>query len=372
MSIFTFGAMRITFNESKTLRADWSDKEANAVATIKRALELGINHIDTARGYDNSERLVGVAMRELGREKFILTTKAMADLSYDETSKSIEESLRQMGIDRIDILDLHGINTFDTLKNSLGKNGSLRAAIEAQKKGLVSHIGFSSHAGPDVIIAGMETGYFSAISILYWWTNQRNSAAIQKARDMDIGILILSAAEKGGLLFKPTDSLLKACAPFSPLALTHKWLFERGVTTIAIGASNPGEFDAHLPALQNNATLTTEESLALESWTNKEIERLGKDRCAICYKCMPCPEGVNIPEILRLRNLCQTFDMIEFGIMRYNLLEHADDWFPGNKADKCTRCGKCEPLCPSGLGIPDLISQTHSLLLSQPKSRLWK
>ena len=374
VSVFTFGAMRIPFDEDKLTPLERAERERNAVATIRRAMELGINHIDTARGYGNSERLIGMALKELGREKFHITTKIQIQPSRDEALRQIEQALKKMQIDRIDILDLHGINNLERFKMATASDGCLAGALAAQDQGMVGHLAFSSHAGPDVILRAMETGLFSAMSLHYWWTHPRNAACVHRARELDMGVLIISPSEKGGLLFKPTPDMLRVCDPFAPLTLMHRWLLAgEGVTTLSIGASNPEEFSAHLPALDGNPdTLSLDEIAALERWTMAEAHALGNTRCTLCYKCMPCPRKVAIPEILRLRNLGRTFDMIEFGRMRYNLLGQADHWFPGEKADQCNRCGECLPLCPERLAIPDLLADTHQLLAGDDRQRLWK
>lgn len=87
---------------------------------------------------------------------------------------------------------------------------------------------------------------------------------------------------------------------------------------------------------------------------NRRYTILEGDRCSQCYECLPCPEDINIPEVLRLRNLAVSFDMVEFGKYRYKMFENAGHWFPGRKAIRCTDCGDCLPRCPENLDIPKL------------------
>ncbi|NQT94049.1 MAG: aldo/keto reductase [Lentisphaerae bacterium] len=378
ISVLTLGTMRIPFNEDTITAEERAEKEANAVATVRAAMDAGINHIDTARGYGNSERLVGLALKELGREHFVLSTKISIQPSRDKAREQIDTCLRELGVDHIDVLDLHGINDEETLKVATSPDGCLKAVQEAIENGSVSHAAFSAHAGPEIVIPAMNTGLFSAASLLFWWTYQRHAPSVTRAAELDMGILTLSTSEKGGLLFHTPPRLVEACHPFSPLTLTHRWLLAQpGVTTLAVGPANPDQLAPHLEAVKEAAVnpqdyLADGEAEALERWVEAEKQALGPTRCTVCFRCLPCPKDVNIPEILRLRNLGTAFDMSEFGKMRYNLLGSADNWFPGQKADQCNRCGDCLPRCPENLAIPDLLEDTHAMLLDRPRKRLWE
>ncbi len=372
LSALTFGAMRIPFKEEDCKPRQKDRGERNAVETIQAAAKLGINHIDTARGYGNSERLVGLGLREVGRDKFVITTKIGAETDRDETRRQIDEACRRMQTDHIEIVDVHGINSPHTMEKALGSRGCARGILDAVDEGVVSHAAFSSHGEPELIMATIDSGLFSAVSLLYWFTYQRNAQTVRYAHEKDLGVLILSPSEKSGMLYSPTKKLREVCAPHDPLTLAHRWLISQPqVSTLAVGARNPDDFAAHLPAFSEPTRLRESEREALQRWQSRQREILGDSFCSICFECMPCPHQVAIPEILRLRNLATTYDMTEFGKMRYNLLGNAGDWFPGRQSPACTRCGACLPRCPLGLNIPDLLDETHELLVGKKRKRLW-
>ncbi len=373
VSAISFGAMRIPFKEDGLPAKDRAGKERNAIETIAKAKQLGINHIDTARGYGNSEKLVGLALKELGRDSFYISTKIQAGIAREKARRQIAEACQKMGVSHIDIVDVHGINTEDIFKRSCAKEGTVRGIYDAIDDGVVSFAGFSSHAGPQLLKTTISTGFFQAASILYWFTYQRNAPAVELARQRGCGILILSPTEKSGMLTTPAEKLTAACTPFSPLELAHHWLLAQdGVTTIAAGAAHPDELEPHCDAVTSWQHLESEQhGSAMQRFEDIERAALGSTRCSVCYECMPCPHNVQIPEILRLRNLGIAFDMHAFGRMRYNLLGNAGHWFPGQKADKCLECGACLKRCPENLDIPALLRQTHSMLQGEERERIW-
>ncbi|MEL6461380.1 MAG: 4Fe-4S dicluster domain-containing protein, partial [Cyanobacteria bacterium J06621_15] len=99
---------------------------------------------------------------------------------------------------------------------------------------------------------------------------------------------------------------------------------------------------------------------------------LGTEKCSQCYECLPCPENINIPEVLRLRNLAVAYDMEDYGKYRYGMFENAGHWFPGMKGNRCTECGDCLPRCPEELNIPGLLKDTHERLKGREGRRLWE
>ena len=104
---------------------------------------------------------------------------------------------------------------------------------------------------------------------------------------------------------------------------------------------------------------------------NNIKDRLGETFCGQCTKCLPCPNKVPIPDLLRLRNLAIGLELQTFAKERYNLIGRAGHWWESYNAKSCERCGDCLPRCPYNLNIPDLLEETHIKLVDSPKRRLW-
>lgn len=172
--VLTFGAMRIPFGDLSP--QERTRAEENAFLTMKRALEVGVNHFETARGYANSEHLIGMSLPHLPveREELVITTKIAPTPTADEMRRYSEESCQRMGIDYIDNLDLHGINNYELLEMSVCKGGCLDGIRLAIQEGIVRHLGFSTHAPLEVIVDTMRTGEFESVNLHYYYFNQRN------------------------------------------------------------------------------------------------------------------------------------------------------------------------------------------------------
>ena len=363
LSVFSLGTMRYL-----------TDSE-NVQQTIEKALSLGINHLETARGYGDSEAYLGKAIKaglSVHRNQIYITTKIPPTPDADTMRRYIDESLNRLNLDYLDCLGIHGLNTWQHLEWVQAKNGCMQAVEEAINDGRVRHIGFSTHGSLDVILAAINTDFFEFVNLHYYYFFQHNAPAIQLATEKDMGVFIISPADKGGKLYTPPQTLKELCYPFTPLNLNYRFLLsDNRINILSIGPAKPEELVISPELFDHPNELTKAEIDIFEKLENQQNDVLLTDKCSQCYDCLPCPENIHIPEVLRLRNLALAYDMKDYGEYRYGMFENAGHWFPGMKANRCTECGDCLPKCPENLDIPTLLKDTHERLQGKAGRRLW-
>ncbi|RMH59863.1 MAG: aldo/keto reductase [Candidatus Hydrogenedentota bacterium] len=340
MPVLSCGGMRYMYKwqdvEEKEIPRE---NQRNLEATIRRALELGIRHIETARGYGTSERQLGRLMPRLKRDEFILQTKVTPKKDVSEFVAEFHDSLKRLRVDFVDLFALHGLNNEELIGWALKPNGCLAAARKLQSEGRARHIGFSTHAPLDLILEVIKherDGGFDYVNLHWYFIFQRNLPAIEEAARRDMGVFIISPSDKGGKLYDPGDEMRRLCAPLDPIVFNDLFCLRNpNVHTISIGAARPGDFDLHLEAVR---LLDQAEELVppiVERLEGRWRERLGEEFGRRWEEGLPnwkdTPGEVNIPVIVWLRNLARAYDLVGYGKLRYNLLGDGGHWFPGQK-----------------------------------------
>jgi hypothetical protein len=303
---------------------------------VRRALELGINHIETAHGYGTSEEELGYFLPDLPRDSFILQTKVQPRKSLEPFHQEFEESLRLLRVDYLDLFGLHGINNEEVLHNTLCKGGALEAALRLKEEGRVRHVGFSTHGPTSIILSAIRSGGFDYVNLHWYYIFQDNWPAIEEAHRRDMGVFIISPSDKGGMLYNPPEKLKRLTSPLSPVVFNDLFCLSRPeVHTLSVGASRPENFEEHLLALKCYEQRGDLLPPIVERLQEEARRTLGENWIDSWKEGLPSwqetPGGINIPVILHLWNLAKAYDLIEYGKMRYNLMGNGGHWFPGSR-----------------------------------------
>ncbi len=382
MPVFSCGGMRY--------QQAWGDVEPSAIepdnqakleATIHRALELGINHIETARGYGSSEMQLGWVLPKIPREKLIVQTKIGPTEDPKQFLETFEKSYSLLGLETIDLLAFHGINTPELLDQVVRKGGCMEVVRQLQKEGRVRFVGFSTHGPTDAIVQANATGEFDYFNVHYYFVNEFNWPAIVEAKKQDMGVFIISPTDKGGRLQEPPDKMRDLCAPLSPMQFNDLWCLNKpNIHTLSIGASRDSDFDEHVAALTHYENI--EATIApIQARIEEEVARLfGADWFKGWSQSLPLqhqtPEEVNVREILRLLTYGKSLDLMEWAHERYNIMKASDHWVPGNNGSFLDSPEKWALLEQSvkdhrfAPRIPGLLREAHELFGGEAGKRL--
>ena len=374
VSVITCGGMR--YQQSWKGSDPVSDEnQENLEKCIFKAVDVGINHIETARGYGTSELQLGKILPKLPRDEIYVQTKVGPSADTGKFKAAFEKSLSLLNMDYLEIFSFHGINNEEALEDALS---CYETHVKKWKEeGRVRDVGFSTHGDHRIITKALKTGIFDHVNLHWYYINQENWPAVEEAKRQDAGVFIISPNDKGGLLYKPSDKLVELCAPLHPMAFNGLFCLSKPeVHTLSCGVQRPEDFDVHIEMVEMMDR--TEELLppVIQRLEEAMAESLGDEWAQNWSENLPrwdeTPGEINVAVILRLRNLALAYDMIEDGKMRYNMLGNGGTWFPGNQSANLDSEAIAAAVSRSPFAdkIPEALAEAHTLLKGEEKKRL--
>lgn len=369
VSAFGMGCMRLPLEELPDGTRDSSRiDEKKAIEMIHYAIDHGVNYIDTAYPYHGgkSELLVAKALKNGYREKAKLATKLPVWLTntYEDFEKKLDEQLKKLEVDYIDFYLLHALNkdTWAKIKK-LNVLDFLDRAIAAGK---IKHAGFSFHD---------ELSLFKEIADSYDWSMcqiqfnildenyQAGVEGLKYAASKGIPVVVMEPLRGGSLVQKIPGEVKEiygqAQVNRSPVEWAFRWIYNfPEVVTVLSGVSSMEQLKNNIEifdkALPNSMS---EDEMELV----KKVQEFYKSRikvgCTACGYCIPCPNGVAIPDVFRLYNNASMFDELENNSKGYkNMVNDKRD------ASLCVECGNCESNCPQRIQIIEKLKEAREVL----------
>jgi predicted aldo/keto reductase-like oxidoreductase len=356
LSLLGFGAMRLPF-----------DDEEKSIALIRRAVDLGVNYIDTAVGYGggSSEVIVGKAVADIRDKVYVSTKNPLEDNTADGWWSRLNRSLEKMKLDRIDFYQVvHGLNWKQWEENFSKPGGGLEAALRAKDEGIIGHICFSFHDTCENLIKLIDTGVFEGVTLQYNMLDRSNEPGIQHAYEKGLGVVVMGPVG-GGRLGAPSPEIvgiLPEGRVSSTAELALRFVFSNPYVTTAISGMSTMEMVEENCRTASLADTLSSEEIARINKALADMQKLKELYCTGCGYCMPCPNGVNIPVNFTYMNYHRVYGLTDFAKERYSMLGKEGHWVPGKKASECVECGECEPKCPQNIPIIKQLKETAEAL----------
>ncbi len=299
-----------------------------AVAVVQKCLDLGINFLDTANGYTTSEERIGDAIKGR-REQAIIATKSGAR-DRERMEGHLKLSLERLGVECIDLYQLHGVSDFQTLEKVLAPGGPMAVLEDARKNGVIRHIGITSHQ-IDVSREAVKSGRFETVMFPFnFITAEPEEQLLPLCREHDVGFIAMKPLAGGAL---------------DNVTIAFKYLFQFAEVLSIPGIEKPHEIEEIVRVLHGPLDMSEAEQREMQ----KMKDELGTRFCRRCDYCQPCPEEIPISLMM----------FVDTAVRRMP----SDRLFTGfvadavEKAAGCDECGQCEERCPYELPVREILAE---------------
>jgi len=364
VSALGFGAMRLPVIDGDPAKID----EAEAIKMMRYAIDHGVNYVDTAYPYHrgNSEIVVGKALQDGYREQVRLATKMPTWMveSHEDMERCLDEQLKKLQTEYIDFYLLHGLE--EERWSKLQEINVLDWAEKALADGRIRHLGFSFHDTFEVfkqIIDAYDGWTFCQIQYNYLDKDyQAGRRGLRYAASKGLAVVIMEPIEGGMLAVNPPPEIQsiwdEAEIKRTPAEWALQWVWNQPeVSVVLSGMSTMEQVIENVESASRSGPGTlTEKELQLISRASGKYREFGFIGCTGCEYCMPCPEGVAIPDIFSFFNE-HSKNRGDRDAQMEVVKRYGEAISPENGARNCAKCGQCEEQCPQQLPIRDLLGR---------------
>jgi predicted aldo/keto reductase-like oxidoreductase len=366
-SALGFGCMRFPTSDGERLSPNIL--EAEALRMVRRAIDSGVNYLDTAYAYHGgqSEIVVGRALRDGYREKVKLATKLPVWLveSPADFDRLLNEQLAKLETDHIDFYLLHALS-HSRWHDVVLKHKLLDRAEAALSDGRIRHLGFSfhdEHEAFEEIVNGAALWSFCQIQYNYMDAeNQAGTRGLKLAADKGLAVVVMEPL-MGGRLADPPKDVLEAMESFparrSPVEWALQWLWDQPeVSVVLSGMSAMTQVEENLRLADHSCVgaFSPADHALIAEVREKYSARIAIP-CSKCNYCMPCPNGVQIPANFDFFNYAHLFDDLAGARFKYQIFLKEEQ-----RSSACIACGICEGLCPQQIAISEQMAKVTALL----------
>ena len=363
LSVLGFGAMRLPINKEGSIN------EEKAIEQMRKAIDNGVNYLDTAYPYHGgqSEIIVGKALKDGYRNKVKIADKLppWSVKTREDMDAILDKQLEKLDVETIDYYLLHAFDgtSWDRLKSL----GVIEFLENAKAAGKIANIGFSFHGASEDFTRIVDAYDWVFCQIQYNFLdtqNQAGTSGLQYAASKDIAVIIMEPL-RGGNLSRPEAPPAvqtmweSAKIKRTPAEWALRWVWNHPEVTVLLSGMNVDEhIDQNLAiANQAEASSLTQAELDLVAQVADKYRELMPIGCTGCQYCMPCPAGVNIPSCFEIYNTGRMFEepqertQFVYAVMNGGVR--------GNKtyASQCVECGECMEHCPQHIEIPDRLKE---------------
>ena len=302
--------------------------KADAVNVVREVIALGVNFIDTAHAYTDSEEKIGEAIKGIKREGLVIASKSQANNKKDFLAQ-LETSLKQLGTDYIDIFQFHGISTDGKRDEIFAPGGAMEGLEEAIKAGKVRFPAFSSHS-ISIAMELMKGGKFDVVQLPFNYIDSAAAdEAIPLAKKLDMGFIAMKPMG-GGLL--------------DDAGLAFRYLLSFDGIVADPGIEKIEEIREIAGVVEKGAAFSDEDKKEIE----KQRKDFGPSWCHRCDYCQPCPQGIGISSALCVKSMLKRMPLERARTFAEPAIE---------KARTCKECRVCVSRCPYNLDIPMLLKE---------------